>query len=160
MMAKNSLKKFLMNSKQKNSYLQRYQGFVFVFVSLLCCCALSILVQDLYFLVAFFSICVVKCQMPYQRLQKGQKLKIPSRLQLRSTVFVNDFTPQKWLYLSIEFNQTVKNKYTSLVVRAPVFVLIGPIRASQKGPKLKILLRLQFHIMVSVNEFTPHKWLS
>ena len=98
--------------------------------------------------------------MPYQRLQKGQKLKIPSRLQLRSTVFVNDFTPQKWLYLSIEFNQTVKNKYTSLVVRAPVFVLIGPIRASQKGPKLKILLRLQFHIMVSVNEFTPHKWLS
>ena len=82
---------------------------------------------------------------PSQSLQKGPKLKILSRLQFHSTVFVNDFTPQKWLYLSIEFNQTVKNKYTSLVVRAPVFVLIGPISDSKRDQNWKFRRYFYFY---------------
>ena len=50
---------------------------------------------------------------PSQSLQKGPKLKIPLRLQFQMTVSVNDFIPHKWLFWSLEFNETVK---TSLLL--------------------------------------------
>ena len=34
-----------------------------------------------------------------------------------------------------------------------------PSQSLKKGPKLKIPLRLQFQMTVSVNDFIPHKWL-
>ena len=34
-----------------------------------------------------------------------------------------------------------------------------PSQSLKKGPKLKIPLRLQFQMTVSVNDFKPHKWL-
>ena len=34
-----------------------------------------------------------------------------------------------------------------------------PSQSLKKGPKMKIPLRLQFQITVSVNDFIPYKWL-
>ena len=47
-------------------------------------------------------------------------------------MFVNDFKLHKWLFYSIEFNQTPKNKFPPLVLKPPVLVLIDPIGASKR----------------------------